>query len=92
MIVVEGAASGVTLITTNVGGIPEIVDSDSAIILEKSNLVEKIAESIIKLHNNKNLAKKLAENAKIKVKKFDVLNYNKNFEKNIECYFNSRGE
>lgn len=92
MIVVEGAASGVTLITTNVGGIPEIVNSDSAIILEKSNLVEKIAESIIKLHNDKCFAKKLAENAKIKVKKFDVLNYNKNFEKNIECYFNSRGE
>lgn len=91
LIVVEGISAGLPLIVTNVGGIPEIVDSNSAIIIEKDKIVENIASSIIKLYTNKDYSKKIVANAREKIAKFDVLNYTKNFENCLDDYFYSRG-
>ncbi len=92
LIVVEGISAGLPLIVTNVGGIPEIVDSSSAIIIDKENIVDNIASSIIKLYDNKDYSEKIVANAKDKIAKFDVLNYTKNFEKCLDKYFCSKGD
>ena len=48
LIIIEGMLYSIPLITTNSGGIPEIVKDDTAIILDKqNNLVENLYKSLI---------------------------------------------
>lgn len=92
LIVVEGASMEIPLIVTNVGGIPEIVDQNSAIIIEKENIVNNIANAITQLYNNKEYSNKLVSNATKKIKKFDIKQYTKNFENCIKEYFKENGD
>ncbi|WP_321426543.1 glycosyltransferase family 4 protein [uncultured Bacteroides sp.] len=52
--VLESLAAGLPLIVTRSGGIPEAVNENCAIILERDhNLITNIAESVLKLYNDK---------------------------------------
>ncbi len=63
--VIEALCSGIPLITTNSGGIPEYAIDDSAIILDKDkNLVEELVSSIVMLLEDNKKLESLSKNAK----------------------------
>lgn len=69
-VLLEAMASGKPVVATNVGGIPELVKNfENGIIVEPENPSE-LAEAIISILSNPDLAKKLSENGLKFVKKF----------------------
>ena len=65
LVSIESMASGIPLIITHSGGIPEAVDSNCGIILDKCNLSilpSLIADAILLLYNDKDKRKKMSEN------------------------------
>lgn len=84
---VEAMASGVPIITTNSGAIPELVSDKCSIILQKeglNDLIKNIASSIEMLLDNDELRKTMGI-AGIKIaEKFSSKNYYDNFIKILE--------
>lgn len=77
---IEAMASGLPIITTNSGGIPEYVSEECAFILPRDeNLVENIANKIEILINNKDLRCKMGEFAIDWAKRYNTKNYYVNF-------------
>ena len=52
----------IPIVTTNVGGIPELIENDVSGILVEPNNPEKLLEAINGLIENEELAQKLAKN------------------------------
>ncbi|MBI4812383.1 glycosyltransferase family 4 protein [Candidatus Falkowbacteria bacterium] len=74
IVFIEAQACGVPPIGTRVGGIPDIIqDGENGFLIEPKNS-RAIAEAIIKLLKDKNLAGKLSANALQTVKKYDWKN------------------
>ena len=73
IVILEALAHGKPLITTYIGGNPELVENGiSGFVVEPRNL-EQIAEKIIQILSDKNLVKRLGENARISVEeKFTI--------------------
>jgi glycosyltransferase involved in cell wall biosynthesis len=63
---VEAMATGIPVIATSVGGIPEIVDDNINGILVPPGQPSDLAEAIITLLSNSDLAKKMADNGRQK--------------------------
>ena len=68
--ILEAFASGLVVISTNVGGIPNIISDGINGILIPSNNVEKMAEKIYFLLNNKNSFASLAKNGNLSIRNF----------------------
>lgn len=81
--VLEAMASGLPIIATNSGGIPEEVNSQCAILIEKNNIIESINSSIITLYDNKELSKLMKESCLSKSENYNKENYSKNIIKEI---------
>lgn len=62
--VLEAMQSGVPIISTSVGGIPNVLDNGKAGILIPPSDIGRLVEAIYKLYQNKNLREELAERAK----------------------------
>ena len=79
--VVEGIVANIPIITTNSGGIPEYVNKEFSIILDKSdiNIEKKIAQAIDKLIENQDLYNLMKKNIKIESKKYTLKQYYKEF-------------
>ena len=78
--IIESLASGLPIITTNSGGIPEYAVGNSAIILNKSNnLVENLAITIDKLLNDDKKCKEMSLAGKNATLDLTLQNYYKNF-------------
>ena len=79
VVALEGMASGLPLIVTNSGGLTEIVDEDSAIIVNKeNNLVENLSKSMLDVMENDELRMRIKNNAINVIKNtkdFDSKNY-----------------
>lgn len=72
--VIEAMAAGLPIVSTVVGGIPEMIkDGDEGFLIEPAN-AEKLAERLSILIENKELRTKMGEKAKIKVEK--LLDFN----------------
>jgi glycosyltransferase involved in cell wall biosynthesis/GT2 family glycosyltransferase len=70
---IEAMAMKLPVISTNVTGIPEIVENDVSGILIPSHNEIALAEAIIKLIENYHLRKELGENARKKIEeRFDI--------------------
>ena len=91
MVVVEAMVSGLPLIVTRSGGIPEIVSKENAIILEKDEfLIENMAKSLDLLITDKNKRTNMGIKGKELAEKFSAQNFYKNFVKIIdELYKNN---
>lgn len=80
LVVVEAMSSGLPLIVTKSGGIPEIVDDECAFILEKDeNLINNLADKIDYLVENPEKRKKMGEHGKESSKKYGMEQYMTNF-------------
>ncbi|AGY54746.1 Putative glycosyltransferase ytcC [Bacteroidales bacterium CF] len=77
---IESLASGLPIIATRSGGMPEAVDSNCSIILEKDgHLTENLRKSIITIYKDKNLQQNMSKHAIEQSKKFSKDNYASNF-------------
>ena len=63
----EAMASGVPVVTTNVGGLPEINIHGETGYLEKLGDVDAMATDIVKIFTDKSLQKQFGENARKRV-------------------------
>ncbi len=85
----EDMASGLPLVVTRSGGIPEAVDEECAIIVERdSNLVENIAKSILILYDDQNMRLEMSKHAKERSALFTKETFCESFFQIIETYKN----
>lgn len=68
----EAMASGLPIIATRVGGVPDIITHSRNGLLVEKNDVEGLAEAIVNLTNNKSLRVKIGMNNIEDSKKYDV--------------------
>lgn len=71
IVLLEAMAAGKTIVATNRGGIPFIVDNDITGIIVEYNDIESLKASIIYLLQNKTLRRKFGLAGKEKAKEFD---------------------
>lgn len=77
---IESMAAGLPLITTHKGGIPEIVDKDSAILVDvDKNLPKTLSESIMFLYSHPQKRLSMSKAAVSRAKLFDKAQYAKEF-------------
>ena len=69
--VIEAMALGLPVVSTNVGGIPSLIEDGVSGLLVPPNDPEAMAEACRKLILDPDLASKLTKNARAKVEKFD---------------------
>lgn len=80
LVVVEAMASGLPIITTKSGGIPELVDETCAFILDRNeNFIEEFSNKLEYLVEEKDIRTKMGLKAKELSSKFDMKNYYDNF-------------
>lgn len=83
VVALEAMAMQLPLIVTNSGGLPEVVDENCAIIIDKKDGVEnKLAKAMENLLEDEQLRNRMGQNAydRIKsIKEFDKVNYYDNF-------------
>jgi len=65
--ILEAMSSGVPVIASNVGGIPEIIENQKDGLLFEAGNANQLAKTIINLLSNKNLRKSISLNARLKV-------------------------
>ena len=81
--VLEAMATGVPLITTRSGGIPEICE-DVALIVDRSHIIDNIVHGIEQLYNDPALRKKMSEKSLDRAKDFSKDKYTRQFFNAIE--------
>ena len=81
MTMVEAVVSGLPLITTNSGGIPEYIPDNVAILLNRDeNLVDNIQKAIVMIKNDPNKSKTMILNGQKLVQEYNLIDYYSNFE------------
>lgn len=82
LVAIETQATGTPLIVTCVGGIPEYVGKDCAILIEnKDDIVQELAIAIEKLLNNPELCIAMSTRAQNQAQNFSTEKYYRDFEK-----------
>ncbi len=69
--VIEGMALGMCVITTEVGGVPDIVENEKEVLFIPSNDSEALSEALLRLVENTDLSKTLSLIARKKAEQFD---------------------
>ncbi len=70
--VVEAMAVGVPVITTNIGGNPEVIEDGQNGLLVEYNNVRQLKDAILKLYKDEGLRQKLIKNGKATLEKFSL--------------------
>lgn len=81
--IIESQIMNKIIITTNSGGIPELIKNDNVTIIDRKNLVETLSKNIKYIFDNYNELKKIKISKNI-VKYFDECRYAKEFLKKID--------
>lgn len=68
--ILEAMSQGVPIVTTNIGGNPELIEDGVNGILVEYNNKEKLRQAILKLYRDKNLQEKFRKNSKEVLRKF----------------------
>ncbi|ENM3911867.1 glycosyltransferase family 4 protein [Vibrio cholerae] len=71
-VILEGMGSGLPVIGTNAGGIPDIIDHNSNGLLVKPGNARELAKAIISIANNEELKQQFITNGQTKLKLFDI--------------------
>ena len=83
---IEMMASGIPVICTNSGGLPELIDDKCGIIVDRTNLTQNLNQAIKKVYDNKELLENYSQNAKIRSQNFSREQYAANFWKYLEKF------
>lgn len=86
--ILEAMASGLPIIATSVGGVPDIVNKNG--ILTKPGNSEQLVHAMIELAENKELRYKMGEISKIEVQKYDISKVTSKYEKLYKKYGKSK--
>lgn len=80
LVVPENMASGLPLVVTKSGGIPEIVDNESAFVVEKNqDLIKNLSDKLDLLIENPDLRRKMGEAGRKRAELFGMDKYLDNF-------------
>lgn len=79
LVVLEAMAEGLPLIVTSSGGVGEYVDSDTALMIERENLVAELKNAICYLKAHPEVRKRMSDNARIRSRQYDDSAYYRNF-------------
>ena len=80
LVVPENMASGLPLVVTKSGGIPEIVDNESAFVVEKNqDLIKNLSNKLDLLIENPDLRRKMGEAGRKRAELFGMDKYLDNF-------------
>lgn len=79
LVVLEAMAEGLPLIVTKSGGVIEYVDNDTALIIERENIVENLKSAICYLKEHPDVRKQMAQKSRIQSKKYGEARYYNNF-------------
>lgn len=80
LVLLEALAAGLPIISTDVGGVPDIIENNVNGILVKPNDSISLSKAIINLSENKELREKMSEINKIYSLKFDIKNTQHEYE------------
>jgi glycosyltransferase involved in cell wall biosynthesis len=69
--VIEAMALGLPVVTTNVGGVPFLVDDEENGLLVPPNQVDEFVKAVERLIETPELAERIAKNARQKVEAYD---------------------
>ena len=69
--VIEAMALGLPIVSTNVGGIPFLINNGEDGLLVSQDNIEEMVQAILKFKNNNDFRLKATKNARKKVEKFD---------------------
>ncbi len=69
--VIEAMALGLPIVSTNVGGIPFLINNGEDGLLVSQDNIEEMVQAILKFKNNNDFRLKTTKNARKKVEKFD---------------------
>lgn len=83
---IEMMASGIPVICTNSGGLPELIDDKCGLTVDRTNLTENLNQAIKRLYANKELLKNYSKNAKLRSKDFSKEQYVTCFWKYLEKF------
>ena len=79
LVLLEAMAEGLPLIVTKSGGVTEYVDKDTALLIERENIVENLKKAICYMKEYPDVRKRMSGNAKIRSKSYDEAIYYENF-------------
>ena len=92
LVLMEAMAGGIPLIVTNSGGIMEYVDRDTALFIERENIVDNLKRAIWYLKEHPEVRRQMSENARMQSKKYDEVIYYKNFVTMIDIMMDENKE
>lgn len=69
--VIEAMALGLPVVSTNVGGLPYLIEDNKDGLLVEPNNTEAMVNAIIRLYQDENFAQTIAKKARQRVKQFD---------------------
>ena len=79
MVLMEAMAGGLPLIVTKSGGVMEYVNKDTALLVDRDNIVENLRRTICYMKEHPDVREQMSEKSKIQSKKYDESIYYKNF-------------
>ena len=76
----ESMAAGLPVIATCSGGLPEVINNECALLVDKDDhLVESLSDAIVNLYNNPSARKLMSEKGRERSRLFDTEVYTSNF-------------
>lgn len=83
LVVLEAMAGGLPLIATRSGGVVEYAAPDTALLIEKENVVENLRQAITYLREHPEVRQRMSQRARIESQKYDERRYYEDFVKLI---------
>jgi glycosyltransferase involved in cell wall biosynthesis len=83
--VIEAMALGLPVVSTNVGGMPYLIDHDVDGLLVQPNHVDDMYSAVVSIINNSEKRHQLIENARKKVEKFNWIHIKLLWFKALSC-------
>lgn len=83
LVVLEAMAEGLPLIVTRSGGVGEYVDGDTALMIERENVIAELKDAICYLKAHPDVRKRMSDSARIRSRQYDESAYYQNFRRLI---------